>query len=244
LDGQGGDELFAGYLPYYANYWNEIKSNKSLISILNTFKQSGGFNSQLLFWIKENAKQNNLSILGKFYHHKNSNKRFLTNELNNDSFIKNKRAESNLNKALEKEFINSRLKLYLKCEDRCSMWHSVEARTPFADDIHLIENTFSIPGIYKMHGNTTKKLLRESIKNILPTNIYNRKDKMGYVTPNNKWLQGNINLIKQIISESNDDFINKKVVLNELDALIQSPKENTIVFKTLTFLIWRNVFGI
>ena len=244
LDGQGGDELFAGYLPYFANYWNELKSNKGLLSVINLFKHSGGISNQLLFWIKENAKQYKPSVLGKIYHQKNSNKRFLSAELVNGSHKNNRTAESILNKALEKEFINSRLKLYLKCEDRCSMWHSVESRTPFADDINLIENTFSIPGSYKMHGNITKKILREATKDILPSSIYNRNDKMGYVTPNNKWLYGNINLVKQIISESDGRYINKNILLNELDSLLQSPTEKTIVFKALTFLIWRKVFGI
>jgi asparagine synthase (glutamine-hydrolysing) len=124
------------------------------------------------------------------------------------------------------------------------MWHSVESRTPFADDIHLIENTFSIPGAYKMHGNVTKKILREATKDILPSSIYNRKDKMGYVTPNNKWLLDNIHLVKQIISESNDYYIIKNVLLKELDSLLQSPSEKSIVFKALTFLVWRKVFGI
>jgi hypothetical protein len=101
------------------------------------------------------------------------------------------------------------------------MWHSVESRTPFADDIHLIENTFSIPGSYKMHGNITKKILREATKDILPSSIYNRKDKMGYVTPNNKWLLGNINLVKQVISETDERYINKNVLLKELDTRIQ-----------------------
>jgi hypothetical protein len=67
---------------------------------------------------------------------------------------------------------------------------------------------------------------------------------MGYVTPNNKWLYGNINLVKQIISESDGRYINKSILLNELDSLLQSPTEKTIVFKALTFLIWRKVFGI
>jgi len=67
---------------------------------------------------------------------------------------------------------------------------------------------------------------------------------MGYVTPNNKWLLANIHLVKQIISESEDNYINKKVLLSELDSLLQSPSEKTIVFKALTFLVWRKVFGI
>jgi len=127
----GGDELFAGYLPYFANYWNEIKSHKGFLSVVKSFMHSGGISQQLLFWIKENAKQNDSTFLGKIYQQKNSNKRFLSNELLHHPSKKNRSAEHILNKALEKEFINSRLKLYLKCEDRCSMWHSVESRTPF-----------------------------------------------------------------------------------------------------------------
>jgi asparagine synthase (glutamine-hydrolysing) len=243
LDGQGGDELFAGYLPYYANYWNEIKLNKGFTTVIKELKKSEKLTDQLVFWIKENAKQNNHSLMGKLINIKNSNKQFLSSELYTDYDQKFKIVESNLNKALQNEFVNTRLKLYLKCEDRCSMWHSVEARTPFADDVHLIENTFSIPGNYKLYGNTTKKILREATKELLPSAIYNRKDKMGYVTPNNNWLLSNINAVKQIISEADDDYLNKKMLLKKLDELLNSSSEKTIVFKALTFIVWRRSFG-
>ena len=57
----------------------------------------------------------------------------------NKKRLHNEPVPKNLNKMLVQEFTNTRLKAYLKCEDRCSMWHSVESRTPFADDINLIE---------------------------------------------------------------------------------------------------------
>src|ERR1035437_4166924 len=89
---------------------------------------------------------------------------------------------------LVSEFYNTRLKTYLKCEDRCSMWHSVESRTPFADDVTLIEKAIKIQGAYKIKNGTSKFILRESMKNNLPNSVYTRKDKMGFVTPHNKWL--------------------------------------------------------
>ena len=60
------------------------------------------------------------------------------------------------------------MKQYLKCEDRCSMWHSVEARTPFSDDIRLIEYVFKIPGAYKIQKGVKKYLLKEATQHILP----------------------------------------------------------------------------
>ena len=245
LDGQGGDELFAGYLPYFANYWNELAKNKGYGNALQELKKRGDLSENILHWIKENAKKKNNGILVELKKIKSNPESYLSKEFSND-FNGNEKIKNhtNLNEALKSEFVNTRLKLYLKCEDRCGMWHSVESRTPFADDIHLIENTFSISGSYKMYNGITKSLLREAVKDYIPSAIYNRKDKMGYVTPNNKWLSEHKKEIAEIIGSLDDQYINKNKILKNLDKLTEGTTEKTILFKTLSYAVWKDVFKI
>lgn len=249
LDGQGGDELFAGYIPYYLSFWNELKLNgrtKLLKQEMDAFRHS----SARKFSIRENIKEKiEHSSSGFFKMLKDPQLRVL-----NADFMRayarpprlHKKYDS-LNAHLRAEFCNTRLKLYLKCEDRCSMWHSVESRTPFADDAPLIEKIFSVPAVYKIRNGTLKFLLREAAGKFLPEKIYSRSDKMGYVTPHNTWMR---QLWDQHLAE--EDF---SPVKEYLDAKQFTKKkrgfynpigdqERFLGFKILVFNRWKRLFGL
>ncbi|MEO7489352.1 MAG: asparagine synthase (glutamine-hydrolyzing), partial [Ferruginibacter sp.] len=82
----------------------------------------------------------------------------------------------------------STLPRYLKWEDRNSMANSVEARVPFLDH-RLVEFCFSLPDDYLELNGETKRVLREGLKDILPESIKNRKDKKGFITPEERWVK-------------------------------------------------------
>ncbi|MFN6040153.1 MAG: asparagine synthase-related protein, partial [Bacteroidota bacterium] len=150
-----------------------------------------------------------------------------------------------LNEHLQKEFCNTRLKLYLKCEDRCSMWHSVESRTPFADDINLIEKIFSLPSVYKIHSGKLKYLLRESARKYIPESIYNRADKMGYVTPHNTWLNELKSELTQVDFSGLEDFIDVKKINSRRNDIFhfKHQKEDFFPFKLILLAKWKKTFG-
>ena len=70
----------------------------------------------------------------------------------------------------------------LHFEDRNSMAHSIEARVPFLD-YQLAEFCLNIPTEYKIKGTLTKVILREAMKEVLPVEVYQRRDKIGFSTP-------------------------------------------------------------
>jgi asparagine synthase (glutamine-hydrolysing) len=71
------------------------------------------------------------------------------------------------------------------------MRFSIESRTPFADDRHLIETVASIPSVYKIHDGYSKWLLREAMRSFLPERISRRTDKVGFATPGSEWIAKN-----------------------------------------------------
>jgi len=70
-------------------------------------------------------------------------------------------------------------------QDQMSMAASIESRVPFLDH-HLVEFAASLPDSWKLSGFTTKRVLRESMKGLLPDTILNRP-KMGFPVPFNAW---------------------------------------------------------
>jgi asparagine synthase (glutamine-hydrolysing) len=73
-------------------------------------------------------------------------------------------------------------------QDQMSMAASIESRVPFLDH-HLVEFAAALPPRMKLRGLTTKWILRESVKAILPREILTRK-KMGFPVPFSHWLRG------------------------------------------------------
>ena len=243
LDGQGSDELFAGYSHYYTTYLNELFRNKQYSQWRSEGKNIG--NTFLFLYIKENLKR-------KLRY--NSNKKYLQSDfINEHNSPENLNTSfSSLNEHLHYDFFNGRLKTYLRCEDRCSMHHSVESRTPFADDTSLINLAFRTPSSYKIKNGISKYILRESMKNYLPQSIYNRRDKMGFVTPHNKWLSHLLKNKSDLLHSSklkpffsDQFFIENNRLSKKHDDLLNGSisKEDNLTFKALVFVTWAGLMN-
>jgi asparagine synthase (glutamine-hydrolysing) len=73
-------------------------------------------------------------------------------------------------------------------QDQMSMAASIESRVPFLDH-ELVEFAAMLPDEWKLSGWTTKRVLRESMKDLLPESILNRP-KMGFPVPFGHWTRG------------------------------------------------------
>ncbi|MBA2611985.1 MAG: asparagine synthase (glutamine-hydrolyzing) [Bacteroidetes bacterium] len=235
LDGQGADELFAGYHHHFLAKWNNLFSNGNYVSAMKEVTASKKtISNPLQFYLKEKAKQKN------YFNKKHFNLFFKPGFLNS-SEIKNPSVYFNsVNEQLVDDIYQTRLKSFLKCEDRCGMWHSVESRTPFADDIELINLLFSFNGNKKIKNGVSKYLLREAVKNKLPKEIYNRYDKKGFETPMQEWMK---KLRPQLILEiklANFEFVNY-TDLEKADAT--SSFHNKLLFKLFVLSRWQKLFN-
>ncbi len=69
--------------------------------------------------------------------------------------------------------------------DRATMMHGLEARAPFLD-VTFAEFAATIPSSMKLHGKTTKYILKQAARKLLPAEIVNRPKK-GFGMPVAKW---------------------------------------------------------
>ncbi len=250
LDGQGGDELFAGYEPYHFRYWMDLLKHGKIKSF---YDETSAVPSSLPFMAMQCVKQYGTALipselmpaLYKNYFHdtrylkpgfwKEYKKRLAYHE----------NSPSSLNGLLAKEMYNFRLKAYLKCEDRSSMWHSVESRTPFSDDKELIEYVFSLPAGMKIRKGVNKYILRESVKGLIPEKIRERKDKKGFLAPNKRWISEIKDQLRAVFKEQ-DEYLHVPLLMKEYDDFFSSTSrpDNNRVFRFMSFAKWREVFRI
>ncbi len=234
LDGQGADELFAGYHHHFLAQWNNLISTNNYTKAfrdINVSKKT--IPNPLLFFVKERLKQKNNFNLKNL-------KRFLTADFINANPVNNQSVYFNtVNQQLVSDIYDTRLKSFLKCEDRCGMWHGVESRTPFADDVELINLLFSFNGNKKIKNGVSKYLLREALKNKLPPQIYSRFDKKGFETPMQKWMQ---QLLPQLITEvieAKFDFVD----YSQLEKMsVSNSHQSKLLFKLFVLCRWKIIF--
>jgi asparagine synthase (glutamine-hydrolysing) len=77
----------------------------------------------------------------------------------------------------------------LRYEDRNTMAHSLEGRVPFLDH-RLVELLYGLPAEELYDRGTTKLVLRRAFADLLPPAVRDRRDKLGFVTPEQRFLRG------------------------------------------------------
>lgn len=234
LDGQGADELFAGYHHHFLATWNHYFAKGQPLNAFRSIKASSdSIQNPFLFFIKERIKHN-------FHFQSNKLSPLLKREFVNTYPISNpSRYFNDLNEQLIHDIYHTRLKSFLKCEDRCGMWHSVESRVPFSDDIDLIELMFSFDANRKIQKGTSKYLLREALKSTLPKEIYERRDKKGFDTPIQNWLT---RLRPLMIDEVLNSGLNLIDPLHIQKFNSSDPYQNKLLFRLFVFCRWKKRF--
>lgn len=179
LDGQGADEILAGYPHYITTYINDLFVNLNWKELYTHKRELARKDYGSLYPVK--TQLYNLLIRKKYTPFFPIDPGLIGVYRDTKKY----RAPSQFNSLsqLQKyEIENNTLMPLLHIEDRNSMAHSVESRLPFLD-YRMVEFCINIPAAQKIKGTNTKYILRESMKDFLPSEVYNRKDKIGFATP-------------------------------------------------------------
>ncbi len=129
-------------------------------------------------------------------------------------------------------------------QDQMSMAASIESRVPFLDH-KLVEFTARLPREMKLRGGTTKWILREAMKGILPPEILNRP-KMGFPVPMARWLRTEFKhfVDEYVLSErALDRGIFDADFIRELVASHNKGEDHANrIFRLINFEIWHRQF--
>ncbi|RKJ33353.1 asparagine synthase, partial [bacterium 1XD42-8] len=108
----------------------------------------------------------------------------------------------------------------LQVEDRMSMAHGLESRVPFLDR-KLVEFAATVPANVKFKGGNMKYLLREGLKDYVPAEVMQRKDKMGFPTPFNLYVKNEAhNFVMDILGSKKAkerELIDNSIVVNKIE---------------------------
>lgn len=212
LDGQGSDEILAGYMHsfyrLFGGYFAKLKLRKYTSQILS-LAINQKYNPLKIADVKLKSLLTAIYPEQKLY--ELEYKKYLPFLPNDEAinFSLENVSGTRLNKFLYHLTFTTSLPSLLQYEDRNSMAFSIESRVPFLDH-RLVELSFSLDDEDKIKNGTTKFILRNSLRNLLPESIVNRKDKKGFVTPGEvKWLRGPLRFLLEA-DFNRLDFVNQK----------------------------------
>ena len=254
LDGQGADELFTGYGPHFASYFHQALTSLNFKTLFSELSNLGN-NFANINIIGNNYKRMTAKMFSNYFINNGFRNLHKENKYINNIFWENHKKQfryiidepnNNLNRLLHHQTTGSDLKVLFRTGDRNSMYHSVESRVPFADNKKLTEYLFNIPAVYKINNGTSKNLLREAFKEFLPNDIYTRKDKIGFSTPEKTWIKQNQKQILELLPDSNDDFVEWHNIKKNWSSIVDDACNTHTVrlWRLINFAIWRKVFNI
>jgi len=93
-----------------------------------------------------------------------------------------------LSKELQADVLTGNLRSVLAITDRNAMAHSIEARVPYVDR-RIVEFAFGLPDDYKIGDGRRKRILRVLAARYLPKAVVTRVDKIGFGAPIEQWLR-------------------------------------------------------
>lgn len=194
LDGQGADEILAGYHKYYPWYWQELYRQGKLKSS-GELQAARGLGITQTFGIKRQIAARLPHFAAALQERAKAKKASRFIDLEPSFAWSNKQqlyyalpSTMDLQGALYFNTFVYGLEELLRYADRNSMAHGIEVRLPFLSH-PLVEFLFTLPSHFKIKEGWTKWILRKATTSLLPSEIAWRKDKVGFDTPQKQWMQ-------------------------------------------------------
>jgi asparagine synthase (glutamine-hydrolysing) len=260
LGGQGGDEIFAGYTRYLIGYLEECLKGSiegtehtanyaaTLASIIPNLPMLKQYIPMLKYFWKEGIFDSQDRRYFRLMNRSGDVRGLYQLKINEERLFESFRqiflgsnADSFLNKMLYFD-LKVHLPALLHVEDRVSMAWGLESRVPLLDH-RIVELMASIPPTIKFKNGEPKYLFRKLIRNLVPEEILNRQDKMGFPVPLQKWYKNSLGgFVRDILLDKN---AKERGIYNipELEKKIQDENDfGRSVWGALCVELWMKTF--
>ena len=252
LDGQGSDELFAGYFGYPENRLRSLIELGQLKNATLFLKEWGNHpNRRRGQLVKSYLKDSDFLVLSKILLGRRL-KSQIPDFYSGESDISSADLElmaaipwkgRRLTERLKWEQSEGLLPSLLRHADRNSMRWSIESRVPFLTP-NLSQLGLQVPEEFLLNqAGTTKYLLRESLRGIVPNQIIDRKDKIGFETPQSDWLSDLLKFKPEILDGLADiDFLNPDKARNFLNNFeAKDVRQSRMFWRLVNLVRWNQL---
>jgi asparagine synthase (glutamine-hydrolysing) len=190
LDGQGSDEITAGYTTHQRLFLKQRllrrqpiaftkeltaiarREHRSPFGVMNEFFIAPRFRRSQYDWIAPSGSRDNGDEFAA-----------AARDYGRDASL--------VNRQLYFDVRWGNVKIILGYGDRSAMAHSIEARVPYFDRA-FVELLFTLPDSYKIGRGERKMILRDVARRYVPAEITERSDRMGFGTPDGEMIRGDL----------------------------------------------------
>lgn len=252
LDGQGADEILAGYTPFLAvrlaSLLRRGDFGSAVSLLLGGRKTAGGILAMALrasrFILPQTVQPYARRLVGEG---------LLPGWIDANWFIRHGvtvRAPQEpistdiLRNQLQQSLMDTVLPALLRYQDRNSMAHSVESRVPFLTTA-LVDFLYSLPEEFLISSEgETKAVFRAAMRGRVPPSILGRRDKIGFATPTRHWLEGMGGMLNTVIKNDMPPMLRGNVLEAQLHKARTGGALAPHLWRGINLSRWSRQFGV
>jgi asparagine synthase (glutamine-hydrolysing) len=229
VSGNGGDELLAGYIPYFRAYLTSALAQRHYVA---------GVREVIKGW--DLYKKYLGEVVRTRIPSRKSNA-ITARELMTQSATMHFEAHKNLNERLASDVMQYSTPDLLRYEDKNSMAFSIEARVPFLDH-EMVEFIFNLPIDQKIKGGWNRAVYRNAMKGRMPEKNRLRRSKIGFTNPDIQWMKARAGELRATFASkelaSRDLYDQSRLVAAWDEYLNGRPGDGLIFWRVLVTELW------
>lgn len=236
LSGNGGDELLAGYIPYFRSYLTSARDQRHYVAALREIVMGRDLYARFareLWTARRPGAQEHVSM-----------DRVLAASSETSPEMRYA-PDRNLNQRLADDVLRYSTPNLLRYEDKNSMAFSIESRVPFLDH-ELVELIFSLPIDQKIKRGWNRYVYRQAMRSRMPERNRTRRSKIGFTNPEGSWMRARAQEIRSIFmspSLAGREIFDQASLVAELDAwMAGKPGDGLVFWRVLATELWMRRF--
>ena len=237
LSGNGGDEILAGYLPYFRTYLQSAYSSRHFGRLAaETVRGVPVFYKQYLQRLDALVHGQGMTM-----------DPFLGAQLAGYKGLRFTNS-ANLNERLSQDVTRYSTPNLLRYEDKNSMAFGLESRVPFLDS-ELVEFVFGLPIDQKIKKGWTRYVYRNAMKGRMPELNRLRRSKIGFTNPETGWLRHNSGHIRSVFASSElaeQGLFTQQALLDSFDRWLAGGEriDSLVYWRILVSHLWVQRFDL